>query len=109
MGNVEDTKALQDVFLKAFERTGLFQGRSKFSTWLTSIPVNTAGESRRLRQEFRPRELQGLAENPEQEVGTAFGLSGPALKARLVRGRLMLRESLAPHFVQTARRSHASC
>jgi len=33
-----------------------------------------------------------------EEAAAALNLSIPALKARVLRGRLMLRESLAPHF-----------
>jgi RNA polymerase sigma-70 factor, ECF subfamily len=150
VGNTDDARdATQDVFLKAFEHIGRFQGRSKFSTWLTSIAINTGTELLRQRkpsepldsgedEEFRPRQIQSWADNPEQllassqltdlvrqgvlrlpqkyrvavllrdinqlsteEAAAALGLSIPALKARLLRGRLMLRESLAPHFIHT--------
>jgi len=36
-----------------------------------------------------------------EEAATALGLGIPALKARLLRGRLMLRETLAPHFIES--------
>jgi RNA polymerase sigma-70 factor, ECF subfamily len=139
--------ATQDVFLKAFEHIGRFEGRSKFSTWLTSIAVNTGTEILRQRrpleqldpegdETFRPRQVQGWAEDPErlfatsqvnalvrgavlrlphkyrvavllrdinqlttEEAAEALGLSVPALKARVLRGRLMMRESLASHFI----------
>jgi len=38
------------------------------------------------------------------EVAAALGLGMPAMKARLFRARMMLREALAPHFVSTAKR-----
>ena len=38
------------------------------------------------------------------EVAAALGLGIPAMKARLFRARLMLREALAPHFVSSAKR-----
>lgn len=39
--NLEDAEDVaQNVFLKAFSRLDGFEGRSKFSTWLTSIAVN---------------------------------------------------------------------
>lgn len=150
VGDLDDARdATQDVFLKAFEHIDRFEGKSKFSTWLTSIAVNTATELLRRRkpseslddveegENFRPRMVQNWAENPEQllsasqrkelvreavlrlpqkyrvavllrdisqisteEAAAALGLSVPALKARVLRGRLMLRESLAPHFVR---------
>jgi RNA polymerase sigma-70 factor, ECF subfamily len=150
IGNMDEVRDVtQDVFLKAFEHIGSFQGRSKFSTWLTSIAVNTGRQLLRDRkplepleeendEAFRPRQIESWAENPEQlfaasqrdelvrtavlrlpekyrvvvllrdiqqlsteEAASALDLSIPALKARLVRGRLMLRESLAQHFVRT--------
>jgi DNA-directed RNA polymerase specialized sigma24 family protein len=41
------------------------------------------------------RDLQQLS---TEEAAGALDLGVPALKARLIRGRLMLREALAPHF-----------
>lgn len=149
VGNADDARdATQEVFLKAFENIGRFQGRSKFSTWLTSIAINTGTELLRQRKPceslaemedqegFRPRLIQRWEENPEQlcsasqvnglvrnavlrlpekyrvavllrdlnqlsteEAAAALELSIPALKARVLRGRLMLRESLAPYFI----------
>jgi RNA polymerase sigma-70 factor (ECF subfamily) len=150
VGNIDDARdATQEVFLKAFENIGRFQGRSKFSTWLTSIAINTGTELLRQRKPseslaemeddegFRPRQVQRWEDNPEQmcsasqvndlvreavlrlpekyrvavllrdinqlsteEAAAALELSIPALKARVLRGRLMLRESLAPHFIR---------
>jgi len=153
IGNMDDVRDVtQDVFLKAFEHIGSFQGRSKFSTWLTSIAVNTGRQLLRDRKPlepleeeddegFRPRQIQDWAENPEQlfaasqrdelvraavlclpekyrvvvllrdieqlsteEAASALDLSITALKARLLRGRLRLRESLAPHFIKRAQK-----
>lgn len=150
LGNTEDAHdATQEVFLKAFENINRFQGRSKFSTWLTSIAVNAGTDLLRQRKPsepleegqadegFRPRQVQKWAEDPErllaaaqmtelvreavlrlpekyriavllrdinqfstEEAAAALDLSVPALKARVLRGRLMLRESLAQHFVR---------
>jgi RNA polymerase sigma-70 factor (ECF subfamily) len=150
LGNVEDAHdATQEVFLKAFESIGRFQGRSKFSTWLTSIAINAGTDLLRQRRPsepledgpgdegFRPRQVQKWAEDPErlvaasqmnelvrqavlrlpekyriavllrdinqlstEEAAEALDLSVPALKARVLRGRLMLRESLAQYFVR---------
>jgi RNA polymerase sigma-70 factor (ECF subfamily) len=155
LGNLEDARDVtQDVFLKAFENIGRFQGRSKFSTWLISIAINAGTELLRQRkpcesldqsgadEEFRPRQIQSWADNPEQvlaasqrsqlvregvlrlpekyrvvvllrdinqlsteEAAAALELSIPAVKARLLRGRLMLRESLAPYFTGEEKRS----
>jgi len=151
LGDLDDARdATQEAFLKAFENLGRFEGRSKFSTWLTSIAVNTATETLRRRrptesldeatidQDFRPRQVQQWASDPEEILSAAqrnalvreavsrlpykyrvavllrdisqistedaaatLGLSVPALKARVLRGRLMLRESLAVHFISS--------
>ncbi len=150
LGNLEDAHdATQEVFLKAFENIGRFQGRSKFSTWLTSIAINTGTDFLRQRKPsepleemqedegFRPRQVQKWTDDPEkllaasqmnelvreavlrlpekyriavllrdinqlstEEAAAVLELSVPALKARVLRGRLMLRESLAPHLIR---------
>jgi len=46
--------------------------------------------------------LRDIEQLSTEEVARQLGLSVPALKARLLRGRLMLRESLAPHFTAAA-------
>ncbi len=147
IGNVEQAKdVMQETFLKAFEHIGSFQGRSKFSTWLTSIASNTALQWLREESrwecvdeglgetEFRPRELRAWDADPErlysqaerhklvesglrqlpskyrvvlvlrdieqlstEQAAIVLGLTTPALKARLFRARIMLREVLSPH------------
>ena len=149
LGNYEEARdATQDVFVRAFEHIGRFEGRAKFSTWITSIAVNTGTELLRRRrpnvpleesvdEDFRPRQVQSWAKDPEaifatgqvntlvrdavlrlpqkyrvavllrdinqiptEDAAQALGLSVPALKARVLRGRLMLRERLAAHFTR---------
>jgi RNA polymerase sigma-70 factor (ECF subfamily) len=46
------------------------------------------------------RDIQQLSTD---EVARQLGLSVPAVKTRLLRGRLMLREWLSPHFTTTVR------
>ncbi len=46
--------------------------------------------------------LRDIEQLSTDEVAQQLGLSVPALKARLLRGRLMLREALAPHFTNRA-------
>jgi len=146
LGNAEEAEdAMQDAFLKAFAHLSEFKGRSKFSTWLVRIAINTGLQRLRGRknfesldeddQEFRPRRIQAWQDDPEksyskeelrrliekeimklppryrvalmlrdleelstEESASALGLTIPALKARVVRGRLMLREALVPYF-----------
>lgn len=45
--------------------------------------------------------LRDIEQFPIEEAATALGLGIPAVKSRLLRGRLMLREALAPHFVSS--------
>lgn len=42
--------------------------------------------------------LRDIEQLSTEEAAAALGLGIPALKARLVRGRLMLREALSAHF-----------
>jgi len=42
-GNLQDAEdALQDAWMKAFAHLKAFDGRARFSTWLTRIAINTA-------------------------------------------------------------------
>jgi len=142
---VEAEDALQDSFLKAFQHLPHFEGRSRFSTWLVRIAINTGLQLVRNRkefdrldeddEEFRPRNIQAWTDTPEEfysreelrrlverevmklpvkyrvalmlrdleelsteEAAVALGLSVPGLKARVLRGRLMLRESMVQYF-----------
>ncbi len=49
--------------------------------------------------------LRDIEQLPVEDTSAALGLSVAATKARLLRGRLMLREALAPHFAAEASRS----
>lgn len=49
--------------------------------------------------------LRDIEQIPTEEVARQLGLSVPALKSRVLRGRLMLRESLAPHFTTGAEKA----
>lgn len=146
LGNAEEAEdALQDAFLKAFQHLPNFEARSRFSTWLIRIAINTGLQRLRSRkevdsldeenEEFRPRNIQAWTDTPEEfysreelrrlvekevmklplkyrvalmlrdleelsteEAAAALGLSIPGLKARVLRGRLMLRESMVPYF-----------
>jgi len=51
--------------------------------------------------------LRDIEQLPIEEAASALGLGIPAIKARLLRGRLMLRESLAPHFIGSKSRGSA--
>ncbi len=47
--------------------------------------------------------LRDIEQLSIEETATALGLGIPALKSRHLRGRLMLRESLTPHFGASAK------
>ncbi len=148
--NREDAEdAMQEAFIKAYEKLDTFQGQSKFYTWLVRITFNEALMKLRKRRpgessldepvehegEVTPREFADWGPSPEQKyaqtelqeilsraVGTLdpayrvvfllrdeeqfsieetaelLKLSVPAVKSRLLRARLMLREKLSPYF-----------
>ena len=67
LGNTEDAEdALQDGLLSAYRNVRRFEGRSKFSTWLTRIVVNTALMRRRRATGLRVTSLD--AEHPESQL-----------------------------------------
>jgi RNA polymerase sigma-70 factor (ECF subfamily) len=149
--NREDAEdAMQDAFLKAYEKLDQFQGNSKFYTWLVRIAVNESLMRLRKRRTGKmvsidediateegsvPRDLADWAPDPEQnysqeelagilerawkglpkgfrvvfelrdvqglsteDTAEALGLSIPAVKSRLLRARLQLRERLSRYF-----------
>ena len=150
VGSAEEAEdALQDAFLKAFQHLPHFEGRSRFSTWLVRIAINTGLQRIRSRkdidsldeenEEFRPRNIQAWTDSPEEfysreelrrlvekevmklpvkyrvalvlrdleelsteEAAAALGLSIPGVKARILRGRLMLREAMVPYFTKVS-------
>jgi RNA polymerase sigma-70 factor (ECF subfamily) len=67
LGNTEDAEdALQDGLLSAYRNVRRFEGRSKFSTWLTRIVVNAALMRRRRAIGLRVTSLD--AEHPESQL-----------------------------------------
>ena len=148
LGSAEEAEdALQDAFLKAFQHLPNFEARSRFSTWLVRIAINTGLQRLRSRkevdsldeenEEFRPRNIQAWTDTPEEfysreelrrlvekevmklplkyrvalmlrdleelsteEAAAALSLSIPGVKARILRGRLMLREAMVPYFTK---------
>jgi RNA polymerase sigma-70 factor, ECF subfamily len=157
--NREDAQdAVQEAFLKAFQRLEQFQENSKFSTWLIRIAINQslmklrkqhrksevsmdqvfeteegalsseladwapnpeeryrASELREIListlQELRPslrvafvlRDMEGLS---TEQTAEALNLSQVAVKARLLRARLQLREGLSKYFKRPEQLPH---
>lgn len=66
LGNVQDAEdALQDGLLSAYRNLGRFEGRSRFSTWLTRIVINAA--LMRLRSQRAHPAASLDQEDPEQK------------------------------------------
>ncbi|HVP52743.1 MAG TPA: sigma-70 family RNA polymerase sigma factor [Terriglobales bacterium] len=160
-GSPEDAEeVVQEAFLKAFQNLERFEERSRFSTWVTRITVNTALMRLRVRRghetvplsddnsddhgalqqevaDWRPdpeqiytwqelraileRALDGLPQHystvfllrdvegfSTAETAEALGLSVTAVKARLLRARLQLRQKLDPYFRQEELKRHAN-
>lgn len=148
--SLEDAQdAVQETFLKAYEKLHQFQRNSRFSTWLIRIAVNLSLMKLRKRRcaqelpleyedmggEIIPMEVADWSPNPEMlycgselreilrqaleklaptvrvvfilrdvdglstlETARVLSLHPSAVKARLHRARLQLRESLNKHF-----------
>ena len=47
--------------------------------------------------------LRDMEQLSTEETAAALGLGIPAVKSRLIRGRMMVREALAPHFSKPAK------
>ncbi len=50
--------------------------------------------------------LRDIEQLTTEETAAALGLGTATMKTRLLRGRLLLREALAPHFIDRARAAH---
>jgi RNA polymerase sigma-70 factor (ECF subfamily) len=75
MGNTEDAEdALQDGLLSAYRNVARFEGRCKFSTWLTRIVVNAALMRRRRAKGLRMTSLDAAAS--EDEVPMSESVQG---------------------------------
>jgi len=147
--NLEDAQeAVQETFLKAYQKLHQFQRNSKFSTWLTRITLNESfmklrkGRFNEMSLELEspdgdhlPLDLADWSPNPEQmcsrselreilqtaletlpqslrvvfvlrdieefsikDTAEILNLHETAVKARLFRARLQLRERLSKHF-----------
>jgi RNA polymerase sigma-70 factor (ECF subfamily) len=76
MKNQEDTEdVLQDTFVRVFTHIHSFDGRSKFSTWLTRIAINTSLMHLR-RRKSRPE--CSLEMNHEGEAEMLMDIADPA-------------------------------
>jgi len=72
--NAEDAEEMaQDTFIKAFQKLNMYEGKSKFSTWLYSITYNACiSELRKRRIQFSSLEEQRLSDQDEMKMHDYF-------------------------------------
>jgi RNA polymerase sigma-70 factor (ECF subfamily) len=79
LGNTEDAEdALQDGLLSAYRNVARFEGRCKFSTWLTRIVVNAALMRRRSANRLRLTSLDATAAEDEVPMSEYLQNSDPS-------------------------------
>jgi len=93
LGNPEDAEdALQEGMLSAFKNLRRFEGRSKFSSWLTRIVINAA--LMRLRSQRAHQTVSADQPLGEAEVTLAEQLADPAPDPERLYARKELRRLL---------------
>lgn len=72
--NTEDAEEMaQDTFIKAFQKLDMYEGKSKFSTWLYSITYNACiSELRKRRIQFTSLEEQRFSDQEEMKIHSYF-------------------------------------
>jgi len=72
--NTEDAEEMaQDTFIKAFQKLDMYEGKSKFSTWLYSITYNACiSELRKRRIQFSSLEDQRFSDQDEMKMHSYF-------------------------------------
>ena len=109
----ETEDVMQDAYVRAYEHLHDFEGRARFSTWLTRIAVNEAfarvrrgkrfdtldsfteepfmSTTRAFRMVFVLRAVEGMS---GAEVAECLGIAEETVKTRLFRARRRLQEML---------------
>jgi RNA polymerase sigma-70 factor (ECF subfamily) len=78
LGNTEDAEdALQDALLSAYRNVARFEGRCKFSTWLTRVVVNAALMRRRSAKRLRLTSLDAAPSEDEVSMSECVQDSDP--------------------------------
>jgi RNA polymerase sigma-70 factor (ECF subfamily) len=78
----EAEDAVQDAFVNIFRSAAVFQGRSRFSTWIYRVVVNACHDRLRRRRETVPLDSPG----GENEILAASGSGDPAIRVALEKG-----------------------
>ncbi len=76
VGEGEADEACQEAFIKALTRLGSFDGRSKFSTWLIRIAINTSIDL------LRKKQRRPLADTPPENDLLPDSGAGPDERSR---------------------------
>ncbi len=71
----EAEDVMQDAYVRAFQHLGQFEGRAKFSTWLTRIAVHEA--LARVHKGRRFEDWDDMDENQQDEIGAIQLRSNP--------------------------------
>ncbi|HYM78579.1 MAG TPA: RNA polymerase sigma factor [Candidatus Dormibacteraeota bacterium] len=89
-GEAEDV--MQDAYVRAFQHLGQFEGRAKFSTWLTRIAVHEA--LARARKARRFEDWDDMNENMQNEIGVAPLTSNPESETAAVEMSKILEQAI---------------
>ena len=89
-GEAEDV--MQDAYVRAFQHLGQFEGRAKFSTWLTRIAVHEA--LARAHKARRFEDWDDMHENLQNEIGATPRRSDPESETALVEMSKILEQAI---------------
>jgi RNA polymerase sigma-70 factor, ECF subfamily len=89
-GEAEDV--IQDAYVKAFQHLGQFEGRAKFSTWLTRIAVHEA--LARVHKARRFEDWDDMNENQQNEIGATPRRSNPESETASVEMSKILEQAI---------------
>jgi len=89
-GEAEDV--MQDAYVRAFQHLGQFEGRAKFSTWLTRIAVHEA--LARAHKARRFEDWDDMNENIQNNIGVAPLRSNPESETASVEMSKILEQTI---------------